>query len=122
MKILCEKLDQSPTPQEVQDTAELRIRNLLAFKELRAFNDTGDWLYQHPLISEYSELEQLRDLRRKDPAEFLKQHANCTRNIQRYQSYLKNPGRKDKEANDKANLDKHRKRLLLFKTILESEQ
>ncbi|MCC8153671.1 MAG: hypothetical protein LIP01_05305 [Tannerellaceae bacterium] len=122
MKELDEELEQNPTLKKAKELAELRIQNLQSFSELQSFNDTGKWKYEHPLLAGHSERSQLEELCRKDPAEFLKQSTNCSKNIQRYQSYLKNPDRKDKRAADRKNLEKHRQREKLFKSILESEQ
>ncbi|MCD7937860.1 MAG: hypothetical protein LUG98_13460 [Tannerellaceae bacterium] len=122
MKELDEELEQRPTPKKVRELAELRIQNLQSFSELQSFNDTGKWKYEHPLLAGHSERSQLEELRRKDPEDFLKQHSNCIKNIQRYQSYLKSPKREEKREADRKNLNKHIQRVKLFKSLLQSEQ
>lgn len=119
MKALDSVLDTKPTAKTVYRMAEVRNQNLLCFKELRAFNDTGKWLYLHPLIANQSERAILEDLRRKDPAEFLRQYAATEHNIKRYKSFLKNDKRKDRRTADKAHLLSHTTRSAIFKSILD---
>lgn len=121
MKVLDSELDTKPTARAVKLLADLRIRNLLAFRELQMFNDTGKWLYQHPLIKHQSERAQLLALKQNDPEEFLKQYAACNHNIKRYSSYIKNKDRESSRAKDKKNLRRHQDKALLFKSILENE-
>lgn len=122
MKVLSDILDNKPTAQAVRQLVELRIQNLVCFKELQSFNDSGDWLYQHPLISNLSKFSTLQDLKRKNPEEFLKQYALTESNIRRYQSYIKSESRKDKRASDRSNLKKHQDLSNVFKTILENDK
>lgn len=121
MKQLDEQLDKNPTSSAVKEMAELRIRNLLAFDELQSFNDTGTFLYKHPLIVHQSERAQLEELMRKDPAEFLHRYKNCTDSIRRYESYLKREDRKDRRAHDKKHLLRYRGKADIFKSILEKQ-
>lgn len=120
MKVLDQELDLKSTSQKVKRMAELRIRNLQAFSELKSFNDTGRWRYKHPIIAHESERSQLEELRRTNPQEFLRQYAACHDNVKRYTSYLKNPSREKKWEKDKVNLTRHKEREVLFKSILES--
>ena len=99
MKKLDELLDKKPKANDVAAMAELRIRNLQAFDELKAYNDTGKFLYKHPLLKGKSEFDELVKLFKKDPAEFLHKHKNVLDNIKRYKSYIKRDDRKDKRAN-----------------------
>ena len=119
MTQLDEQLDKEPTEAAVKELAELRIRNLQAFDELRFFNDTGKFRNEHPLLSSRSEFSKLFDLFRRDPAEFLHQHKLVLDNIRRYQSYLKRKDRKDKRAADREALTRHQERQRLFKMVLE---
>lgn len=102
--------------------AEIRIRNLLAFEELEYYNDTGKWRYKHPLVKNKSERSQLEELFRTNPQEFLRQYTNCSNNISRYSSYIKNPKRKDKKQTDKHHLRRHQEREALFKSVLENKK
>ncbi len=119
MTQLDEQLDREPTEAAVKEMAELRIRNLQAFDELRSFNDTGKFLNKHPLLSSRSELSKLIDLFRRDPAEFLHQHKLTEDNVKRYRSYLKRSDRKDRRAADREALARHQERQRLFKMVLE---
>lgn len=118
MRVLDAELDNRPTEAKVAKMAETRIRNLQCFDELQSFNDTGKWRNKHPLLIHYSERFCLEELRRRDPAAFLKQYANCQQNIKRYKSYLNNDSRSDQRDRDKKNLVKHQERQVVFETIL----
>lgn len=121
MKQLDEQLETKPTEAAVREMAELRIRNLQAFDELQSFNDTGRFLCRHPLLAGRSEIAQLRELLRRDPSEFLRQHKNTLDNIKRYKSYLKRADRKPQRQQDRENLQRHQKRDELFKLVLEEK-
>lgn len=119
MKKLDELLDKKPKANDVAAMAELRIRNLQAFDELKAYNDTGKFLYKHPLLKGKSEFDELVKLFKKDPAEFLHKHKNVLDNIKRYKSYIKRDDRKDKRASDRENLQRHQERERMFKMVME---
>lgn len=119
MTQLDEQLDREPTEAAVKEMAELRIRNLQAFDELRSFNDTGKFRNEHPLLSSRSEFSKLLDLFRRDPAEFLHQHKLTEDNVKRYKSYLKRKDRKDRRTADREALARHQERQRLFKLVLE---
>lgn len=122
MKVLNAELDDKPTEAKVAKMAETRIRNLQCFEELQSFNDTGKWRNKHPLLIHYSERFQLSELRRRDPAAFLKKYANCQQNIMRYRSYLNNESRVEQRESDKKNLIKHQEREIIFETILKEDE
>ena len=119
MKELDVALDKKPRPNDVEMMAELRIRNLLAFDELKSYNDTGKFLYKHPLIKEKSEFNELVNLFRLDPSEFLRKHKNVLDNIKRYRIYLKRDDRKNRRDSDRANLQRHQERERMFKMVME---
>lgn len=121
MKVLDAELDSQPTAKKVREFAELRIENLLCFKELQSFNNTGKWVYEHPLVRNEAEVSKLKELRYKEPQEFLRKYNNCCYNIKRYSSFLKREDRVDKRLSDKANLKKYRDLAVIFKNILEDE-
>ena len=98
MKQLDESLERKPQKRDIMDMVELRIRNLQAFDELQSFNDTGKFLYIHPLIAHQSERAQLEKLLQTDPQEFLRLHKNVTDNIRRYECYLKRADRQNKRT------------------------
>ena len=119
MKKLDEVLDKKPKERDVAAMAELRIRNLQAFEELKAYNDIGKFLYKHPLLKGKSEFDELVKLFKKDPAEFLHKHKNVLDNIKRYKSYIKRDDRKEKRASDRENLQRHQERERMFKMVME---
>lgn len=119
MKELDVKLDKNPKANDVAAMAELRIRNLQAFDELKSYNDTGRFLYKHPLLKDKSEFNELVKLFKRDPVEFLHKHKNVLDNIKRYKSYLKKEDRKDKRQGDKENLQRHQERERMFKMVME---
>ena len=106
----------------VIEMAETRIRNLQAFAELRHYNDTGAFLYRHPLIAHRSEYAILEKTFKDDPAEFLRLHKCCLDNIKRYEAYLKRDDRAGRRKQDKESLRRHRDRSDLFKTILSKQK
>lgn len=118
MKVLDVELDSRPTAAKVAKMAELRIRNLQSFRELQSYNDTGKWLYTHPLIIHMSERFVLEELRQKNPEQFLKEYANCSHNVKRYRSYLKSDARTENRKSDRQNLQRHQDRLTIFENIL----
>lgn len=120
MKELDKVLDTAPTSGAVMQMVELRIQNLLAFTELQSYNDTGKFLYRHPLISHKSERSELEQLLKKEPQEFLRRHKCALDNIRRYEAKLKNPELADKQSKFRTLLQRHRDKELLFKTILQS--
>ena len=119
MKQLDELLETKPTEAMVMEMANLRERNLQAFAELQSYNDTGRFLMKHPLLKGRSEIAQLQQLLRRDPAEFLRQHKNVLDNVKRYRAYLKRADRKDRRQQDRQHLERHRQREELFRLVLE---
>ena len=115
-------LDKAPTPADVISMADMRVRNLQAFAELQHFNDTGHWLYEHPLTAGQSERAELERLRRQDPDRFLQEYANCRDNCRRYARFTKDPKRAARHDTDLNLLREHRRRLALFRTILQSDE
>ena len=119
MTKLDEALDEKPTKSDVAQMAELRIRNLQCFAELQSYNDTGKFLYKHPLLKDKSEFNELVKLFRTDSSEFLHRHKNVLDNIKRYKSYLKRNDRQDRRASDRANLRRHQECERMFKMVME---
>jgi len=119
MTKLDEALDKKPTKSDVTQMAELRIRNLQCFAELQSYNDTGKFLYKHPLLKDKSEFNELAKLFRTDSSEFLHRHKNVLDNIKRYKSYLKRNDRQDRRASDRANLRRHQECERMFKMVME---
>ncbi|WP_372648252.1 hypothetical protein [Draconibacterium sp.] len=108
-------IDSNASKALVKELAELRIRNLLCFRELEALNNNGKFLYKHPLIRNYSERVQLETMFLEDPDRFLDEFANARENVKRYSSFLKNKKRTpEQKEKDRQNLDKHKDRKQLF--------
>ena len=120
MKAIDAVIDKEPTEQRIIDLAEQRNRNLLAFKELQNFNDTGKWLNQHPLLAQHSARYKLKELLQKNPAGYLEEYAKTAGYVARYKSYLNNEKRSDEQReNDKKNLKKHAEREQIMKEVLD---
>lgn len=122
MKEIDSVIDSKPSPLQIRDLAEYRNRNLLAFEELKSFNDKGEFKYKHPLIIHYSLRSELVALKKKNPDEFLEQYANARENVKRYKSFLNSRSRSDQQkAKDKKNLKKHEERESVFKEVFADE-
>ncbi len=116
-------IDQKPTAARVNDLAELRIRNLQAFRELESYNNTGEFLNKHPLVAQFSTSVGLEELLKNNPDIFLEEYANTRENVKRYKSFLNNKKRSiDQKAKDKLNLKKHQEREVLMKEILSQQK
>lgn len=119
MQQLDVELDNQATEAKVSQMAELRIRNLLCFKELSSFNDNGFFLLEHPLVSHYSLREELQRLLRGNPERFLEESFKTKGNVARYRSYLNkakaNPQEKQRW---KEQLKKHLERETIMNELL----
>lgn len=113
-------MDDSPSKKQVRRLAELRIRNLDAFAELKALNDTGKFLYKHPLIRNHSEQVRLQELHSNKPVAFAKEYSLTCDNVKRYSSFLKNAKRSpEQKVKDTANLKKHQEHAGLMEQVME---
>ncbi|MCK5134867.1 MAG: hypothetical protein KAR19_03705 [Bacteroidales bacterium] len=122
MQEIEEVIDDKPSKKRIALAVELRNRSLLAFEELRHFNDTGLFKYKHPLIIHHSLRAELVELKKKDPDVFLDQYANARDNIKRYKSFLNNPKRDEsKKTLDRENLKKHEARAAVYREVLQEE-
>lgn len=97
---------------------ETSVRLELCFDELKNFNDKGEFLGEHPFISQKDERERVIELLKNDPEAFFSERKNIELNITRYTSQLN--GKKatvaQKEA-ARANLEKHQAKLRLFREV-----
>lgn len=115
-------LDEKPAKALVKELAELRIRNLQAFRELKELNDHGKFRYEHPLICQFSLRQELITLYQTDQFEFMKDFARTQDNIRRYKSLLNRAKRTASEKErDAANLKKYQERESLMKEIVKSK-
>jgi hypothetical protein len=117
LKVLDSKLDHRPSVSAVKEMAELRIRNLLCFNELKSLNNTGKFLYQHPLIQCLSERMELEKLFRTDPEEFLHRYKSASTSLRRYEGYVKNK-RQGHEIEDRSHLQYYRNLIQNFRDII----
>lgn len=122
MKILDAKIDNAPNETDIKELAELRIRNLLCFSELKNLNDTGRLLNKHPILKHDIEYEQLLTLWINNKDGFIQQYENCRNNIRRYSARLKKADISADDATDALqSLERHQERAIIFKKILSNE-
>ncbi len=123
MKEIDAIIDNEPTESLVAEIAELRIRNLDAFRELQSLNDSGYFLYVHPLIKNLSLRAELETLLKKDSKLFLKEYSLVMDNEKRYRSFLKDKRRSNKQKEkDQGNLKKYIEKRELIELILEENK
>lgn len=123
MKDIDAVIDKEPTEQRIIDLAELRNRNIMAFKELQEYNDNGKWKNKHPLIVHHSIRQKYEDMLRKDPGEFLGEYTNTANNVNRYKSFLNNKDRSPNQHDkDRENLTKHSERETIMREVLEEKK
>ncbi len=96
-------------------------RNRQAHRELKSFNDIGKFACKHPFVvkqkhykDSYSELTELK---RTDPAAFLKEITNVTQNIRRIQSQINN--KKYKSEDEKRSWHQNLEKATIRKQVLE---
>ena len=121
MKAVDAEIDEKPTKKKVKELADLRIRNLQAFRELEELNENGRFLNRHPLVKQYSLQNELRALLKRDPSGFLEEFGKCREYIRRYKSYCNNEKRRkdrDLHQKDQANLRKYEERREIMEKIL----
>lgn len=123
MRELSDRIDNSRTPSEddIIALAETRIRQNLAFDELKSYNLTGKFLCKHPLVVHRSEYRDLELLRKSNPSAFLNEYSKCAKNVQRYKGYIKDPKKAKEKENNERLLEKHMGRIDVFNKILSDE-
>ncbi|MGP1557216.1 MAG: hypothetical protein ACTTH9_00785 [Porphyromonas gingivalis] len=123
MRELSDRIDKSSPPAEkdIIALAETQIRQNLAFKELRNYNLTGEFLGEHPLIIHQKEYSDLELLRKSNPSAFLNEYSKCAKNVQRYKGYIKDPKKSKEKENNERLLEKHMGRIDVFNKILSDE-
>lgn len=123
MKAIDAVIDAEPTEQRIIDLAELRNRNLLAFKELQSYNDKGKFMNKHPLLTQHSLRTKYQELLTKNPAEFLTEYTNTANNVSRYSSFLNNDKRTpEQKEKDLKNLGKHKELEAVMREVLEEKK
>jgi flagellar motility protein MotE (MotC chaperone) len=112
-------------PELSMEMVELDNRNRQAHRELQLYNDHKTFLYKHPIVSrrkQYDDqLAELYELKRTDPASFLKEITNTTQNIRRITSNLKKKKYKSEEEKQswEHNLSRAETREMILKEIIE---
>lgn len=123
MKVLDSRLDDTPDADSVKEMVELRIRNLLCFRELQSLNDTGKFENIHPFLVHRAALAELEELWKSDRDKFINEYSNCKTNIRRYKSILGKKGISEDDTEKYTTLLlKHRERETIFKKILNNGQ
>lgn len=123
MKVLDDALDDAPTTDKVSELAELRIQNLLCFRELQNLNDTGDFLYRHPYLKNEREYEELIGLWNTDRERFIQSYQNCRNNINRYNGRANRSGATEAEIETALQQkQRHEDRAVIFKKILTNNE
>lgn len=84
MKVLDATLDDNPTIDSIKSIVELRIRNLLCFRELDFFCRNQKFKGLHPVVIHSRQFEELSKLWIVDRDEFYRRHYCCKNNIHRY--------------------------------------
>lgn len=121
MKVLDERLDTNPTDSDVKEMAELRIQNLLCFRELQSLNDRGVFLNEHPYLKNKAAYEELLALWNSDRDRFIRQYENCRNNIRRYTGRMNRIGASEKEIEEaRFHKIRHEQRAAIFKKILSN--
>lgn len=82
-------LDKDPTKENISDFISSEIENKQIFKELQTYNDSGRFVYIHPLTKALEETDRLRALKKADPAAFASELVNADKSITRYNSQIK---------------------------------
>ena len=83
------------------ELVQLDIQNQKAHKELQSYNDSGEFLYIHPLTvnAKYkrSQRDELLRLKKESPELFLNEITNLNQNIRRIKSNIQKKKYKDEE-------------------------
>lgn len=101
------------------EIVETSVRLEMCFDELRNFNDTGSFLGVHPFIVTKDERERVRDILKNDPETYFSERKNIELNITRYSSQInRKKATEDQREAARANLEKYRAKLRLYKDVL----
>lgn len=106
--------------QTIEEFITKTIRLELCFSELKAFNDTGEFIGKHPFISERDERSRVTELLRTDPDKYFDERKNIELNITRYSSQI-NGKKASPEARKRAadNLEKFKALLQMYKEVFQ---
>ena len=97
---------------------EKSIRMEICFDELRAFNNSGQFLGKHPFIACRSERERISDLLHSDPEKWFEERKNVELNITRYSSQISSDRFSEEKKKKFAELlEQHQASLALYKDV-----
>ena len=90
MEDINQKIDDNPSLSS--SFVEADIRNVQAQRELESYNNTGNFIGKHPLVIDFfyrrQTNDELRSLKRDNPAKFVTDVANLQQNIRRIKSNI----------------------------------
>ena len=90
MEDINQKIDDNPSLSS--SFVEADIRNVQAQRELESYNNTGNFIGKHPLVTDFlykrQTNDELRSLKRDNPAKFVTEVANLQQNIRRIKSNI----------------------------------
>lgn len=94
--------------------------NHLAFLELSNYENTGTFLYLHPVLKSYKKENELEALRKADPDRFMAELVNADKSITRYRSLINNKKYKNNEelARWQAIVDDYEHKLSVMKRLI----
>lgn len=110
--------DGTATRATLEEIVETSVRLECCFDELRRFNDTGEFLGEHPFIAHKDERQRILDVLKNDPEAFFQERKNIELNITRYTSQIN--GKRTTEAQKetaRANREKYQAKLRLFREV-----
>ena len=99
---------------------EADTRNHLAFLELEQYNNTATFAYIHPLLTAYKLEQELNQLRRVNPEQFMNDLINASKNITRYRSMINSKKYKSNEELKDwlAIIEDYQNKLTIMKTLI----
>lgn len=80
----------SANDQQVGQYIDADTRNHLAFLELRQYEQHKTFLFKHPILLDYKQENELKQLLISNAGKFMTEIVNTQNNINRYQSYINN--------------------------------
>ena len=85
----------SANDQQMSAFIDADTRNHLAFLELKNYELHKTFLYKHPILQEYKQENELKQLLLSNTDKFMREITNTQNNISRYQSFINTKKYKD---------------------------
>ena len=116
-------IDNATTDENLGLMISNNIRNRQAFNELKSYNDTGKFIYEHPLLVKRKQLNDLEILYDSNSSAFLDEQTKAKQTITRYKSRIKNNKYSNEEEKENwLNLiDYYQNKISLMVSILQSK-